>query len=117
MADNISDVLDEALTLADGGTYRKADVFIRAYPNHGKDKVRIFKVGADKKQILVAGNLELDPPDTESMETVISQKLLTVSQRDSILSFVSEWATAGLKTDAPVAEPSTEGITDLLASE
>ena len=120
MADTIADVLDEALTLADGGEYRRGDIVINAYPGKGEDKVRIFKLvntGQSFKKILVAGNLELTPPDTESMATVIEQGLLTEAERDQILAAVSDIAASGLKTDAPAVEHSTEGITDLLAAE
>ena len=115
MAENIADVLDEALTLADGSEYRRGDILIKAYPHLGDGKVRIFKVknqGSGFLNILVAGNLELKPSDGDAVKQGIESKLITQTEIDQILSAVSDMAASGVKSRAPSVEGPDSPVSD-----
>ena len=99
MADKLTDVLDSARVLADGGIWTNGDIKIKAYP---ESKVRIFVV-KNKLDVMIAG--DATPSDKEDSKRVVGQHV-TQAKVDAVLSAVSQFASAAVKPPAKsVAQP------------
>lgn len=103
MAENIQDILDEALTLTgENSPYERGDIKIVAYPNQGKGKVRIYLKGV--VDTLIAGNVFKS--DAGAVKATIEDPNYNLNQArvDAALQQVHEWASTGLKNTAPDAK-------------
>lgn len=100
MSEKLTDVLDSARMLANGGEYRNGDIWIKSYPN---DKVRVYVVQG-KLNIMIAGDAK--PSDKDDAKRVVADDTISQAKVEAVLKAVVGFAGAEVKPPAPTAAPS-----------